>query len=130
MSGFSQDRNVWAVGWKKASLLLRSGSVSQAHSWSVRKSDLGQPAWAAYRGLYRWHSQTQTGPSDTELSSIAADPQYEAIFEKANCFHWCDKEEIHVFQQQMGFIWLDWKKRREGGFPGFGRGSWAAKYGP
>jgi hypothetical protein len=36
----------------------------------------------------------------------------------------------HVFQQPMGFIWLDWKKRREGGFPGFGRGSWAAKYEP
>jgi hypothetical protein len=34
------------------------------------------------------------------------------------------------FQQPMGFIWLAWKKRREGGFPGFGRGSWAAKYEP
>jgi hypothetical protein len=29
-------------------------------------------------------------------SSIAADPQYEAIFEKTNCFHWCDKEEIRT----------------------------------
>src|ERR1700676_3499242 len=27
----------------------------------------------------------------------------------------------------MGFIWLAWKKRREVGFPGFGRGSWAAR---
>jgi len=36
----------------------------------------------------------------------------------------------HVFQQPMGFIWLAWKKRREGGFPDFERGSWAAKYEP
>ena len=28
-----------------------------------------------------------------------------------------------VFQQPMAFIWLDWKKRREAGFPGFERGS-------
>jgi len=36
----------------------------------------------------------------------------------------------HVFQQPMGFIWLAWKKRREGGFPDFERGSWVAKYEP
>jgi hypothetical protein len=36
----------------------------------------------------------------------------------------------HVFQQPMGSIWLAWKKRREGGFPDFERGSWAAKYEP
>jgi hypothetical protein len=29
----------------------------------------------------------------------------------------------HVFQQPMGFIWLAKKKRREGGFPDFERGS-------
>jgi hypothetical protein len=36
----------------------------------------------------------------------------------------------HVVQHPMGFIWLAWKKRREGGFPDFERGSWAAKYEP
>ncbi len=41
-------------------------------------------------------------PVIPNTSSIAADPQYEAIFEKATCFHWCDKEEIHVFQQEWG----------------------------
>jgi hypothetical protein len=38
--------------------------------------------------------------------------------------------QVRDFLQPLRLVWLVWKRRREGGFPGFRRGSWAAKYEP